>query len=99
MPLADVQIRSLPKSSHRLKLWDGNGLFLLVSPSGAKGWRFKYRFGGKENLLIFGVYPVVSLKDARKRRDEARKLLAEGLDPARERKLRRPAKADDQANT
>lgn len=65
------------------KLADGGGLFLLVNPNGGKWWRLKYRRPdtGKENLLSFGTFPDVSLKQARERRDEARKQLAEGIDP------------------
>jgi len=57
------------------KLTDGGGLFLLVQPSGSKWWRYKYRFAGKRKLLAIGAYPDVSLKDARERHSEARKLL------------------------
>ncbi len=63
------------------KMADGGGMFLLVQPNGGKWWRLKYRFGGKEKLLSFGTYPDVTLADARARRDAARKLLANGVDP------------------
>ncbi len=65
----------------RYKLADGGGLYLEVYPSGAKSWRLKYRFGGVEKRLVFGLYPVVSLKQAREWAHDARKLLAAGLDP------------------
>lgn len=63
------------------KLADEKGLYLLVMPNGAKYWRLKYRFGGKEKVLALGVYPEVSLKEAREKRDEARKLRSNGIDP------------------
>src|SRR5688500_16894586 len=64
------------------KLFDGGGLYLDVRPNGARYWRLKYRFGGRENLLAFGVYPEVSLAEARQRRTEARTLLRAGTDPS-----------------
>lgn len=69
------------------KLSDGHGLHLLVQPNGSKLWRFRYRFGGKENMLTFGPFPEVMLAEARKRRDDARKLLSGGTDPGEQRKL------------
>src|SRR6202035_4260848 len=68
------------------KMSDGEGLFLLITPSGAKYWRLKYFFAGKEKLLALGVYPDVSLADARERRAHARKVLAAGNDPAQTKK-------------
>lgn len=73
------------------KLFDGGGLFLDVRPSGSRYWRLKYRFGGRENLLALGVYPEVSLAEARKGRDGARTLLRQGVDPNAERKATRDA--------
>lgn len=64
------------------KLADGEGLHLLVTPKGKKQWRFRYRFNGKENMLSFGAFPAVSISDARRKRDDARKLIAKGLDPS-----------------
>ena len=61
---------------------DGGGLFLLVTPAGGRLWRLKYRVGGREKLLSFGGYPEVGLKDARERRDQARRQLASGIDPS-----------------
>ncbi len=74
------------------KVFDGGGLFLQVKPDGARYWRMKYRHGGRENLLAFGVYPEVSLSEARRRRDEARALLREGKDPNAVRAAAREAK-------
>ncbi|MCB1909801.1 MAG: DUF4102 domain-containing protein [Rhodocyclaceae bacterium] len=76
MALSDTAIRALKPCEKNLKIADGQGLFLLVTPSGGKWWRLKFRFAGKEKLLSLGTYPEVGLKAARERRDEARKLLA-----------------------
>jgi integrase len=73
------------------KLFDGGGLYLDVRPNGARYWRMKYRHGGRENLLAFGVYPEVSLSEARRRRDEARALLRNGKDPSAEKKAAKDA--------
>ena len=86
MPLTDTAIRAVKTSEKQQKLYDGNGLFLLLPPSGSKIWRFKYRFQGKEKLISFGHYPAVSLKDAREKAAEARKTLGGGKDPSAERK-------------
>lgn len=81
MPLTDIVIRSLTHGEKPIKKADEKGLFLLLQPSGGKLWRFKYRFNGKEKKLGLGRYPDVSLKEARRRRDEARQTLAMGTDP------------------
>lgn len=86
MPLTDAAIRSLTPGDKPMKVADEKGLFLLVSPAGGKSWRLKYRFGGKEGKLGLGRYPDVSLKEARRRRDEARQKLANGIDPSEEKK-------------
>lgn len=75
------------------KLKREQGLFLLVNPNGGKWWRFAYSFGGKEKLLSFGTFPLVALPEARQRRDEARKLVAAGVDPSEHRRNEREAKA------
>ena len=93
MPLNDTAIRNAKAGAKQRKLYDSGGLFLLVSPSGGKWWRFKYRFGGKEKLLSFGTYPQVSLKDARDDRDKAKKLLRNRIDPALERKAVKQAES------
>lgn len=89
MPLTVTTIRNAKPGDKTKKMFDGGGLYLEVAPSGGKWWRFKYRFGGKEKRLSLGVYPDVSLKDARDRRDEARKLLAKGIDPRKTERQRR----------
>lgn len=81
MPLTDNAIKALKPKDKPYKASDEKGLFLLVNPNGSRYWRFKYRFGGKEQLLAIGVYPDVSLKEARNKRDEARKQLQDGTNP------------------
>ena len=86
MPLTDTAIKNAKSQTNQVKLFDGQGLFLLVTPSGGKWWRLKYRLKGKEKLLSLGVYPEISLKEARRRREEARTLIAQGIDPSDQRK-------------
>ncbi len=81
MPLSDAKVRNAKPQAKPYKISDGEGLFLLVTPSGSKYWRLKYHFAGREKLLALGVYPEVSLGDARERRLQARKALAAGNDP------------------
>ena len=81
MPLTDTAIRNARPAERQYKLGDEKGLFLLIHPNGSKYWRLKYRFLGAEKVLALGVYPEVSLKLARDRRDEARAHLADGRDP------------------
>ncbi len=99
MPLTDTAIRNANPADKARKLFDGGGLYLEVAPSGGKWWRLKYRYGGKEKRLSLGVYPDVSLKDARERRDEARKLLANDIDPSEHRQAQKAAKEDRVANS
>ncbi|MBF0141441.1 MAG: integrase arm-type DNA-binding domain-containing protein [Magnetococcales bacterium] len=89
MPLTDTSIKQAKPKEKPFRLSDSGGLYLEVAPSGGKLWRLKFRFGGKEKRLAFGVYPEVSLKQARERRDDARRLLAEGIDPGEHRKITR----------
>ncbi len=99
MNLTDTAIRNTKPCDKAKRLFDSGGLYLEVSPSGGKWWRLKYRFGGKEKRLSLGVYPDVSLKIARERRDEYRKLLANGTDPSEHRQARKAAKEDRAANS
>ena len=99
MPLTDTAIRNAKPSAKPAKLFDERGLFLIVTPTGGKWWRFRYKFDDKEKLLSLGVYPDVGLKDARQRRDEARKLLADGIDPGENRKAMKAVKQDRAANS
>ncbi|HKF95045.1 MAG TPA: integrase arm-type DNA-binding domain-containing protein [Gammaproteobacteria bacterium] len=99
MPLTDRQIQAKAKPADRpFKLFDGHGLFLLVKPNGGRYWRMQYRFGGKARGLAFGIYPEVSLHEARNKQADARKLLRNGIDPSvakRELKLRAKRQAAD----
>ena len=81
--LTDVAIRSAKPREKAYKLSDSGGLYLEVSRSGGKLWRWKYRFAGREKRLAFGAYPDVPLKAARDKRDAARQQLAAGIDPGR----------------
>lgn len=114
MPLTDTAIRNAKPAATQRKLADEKGLFLLVHPNGSKYWRFKYRFEGKEKLLALGVYPDIPLasrfkknekgdpieiKGARKLRDEARELLAQGIDPGASRKAHKAVKQGQAANS
>jgi len=99
MALTDTAIRNAKPGTKPAKLFDGRGLFLIVTPGGGKWWRFRYKFDGREKLLSLGVYPDVALKDARERRNTARKLLAEGIDPGENRKAQKATKQDRAANS
>ncbi|MGF6664062.1 integrase [Paraburkholderia atlantica] len=99
MALTDLKIRNAKPTDKQQKLFDERGLYLLVTPAGGKWWRLKYRFGGKEKSLSMGVFPEVTLKEARESRDAARKLLANGKDPSVERKLARDGAAERAANS
>lgn len=85
MALTDTSIRNAKPRDKAYKLYDEKGLFLQVTPSGGKWWRFKYRIGEKEKLLSLGTYPEISLVQARQKRDDAKKLLADDKDPSLER--------------
>ncbi len=99
MSLSDVAVRSAKPAAKQFKLFDDGGLFLIVRPSGGKLWRFKYRHAGKEQQLSLGSYPDVGLKEARARRDEARKVVSRGANPAFEKKRAAAAAAISAANT
>ncbi|AUV08206.1 integrase [Enterobacter hormaechei subsp. steigerwaltii] len=81
MSLTDIKAKNAKPLEKEYKLTDGFGMFLRVTPKGSKYWQMAYRFEGKQKLFSIGVYPAVSLSDARQRRDEARRLLAQGIDP------------------
>lgn len=86
MPLNDMQIRRAKPEAKVYTLGDGQGLSLLIEPNGSKSWRFRYRYAGKPKMISLGVYPTITLADARSRRDDARKLVAEGKNPSEVRK-------------
>lgn len=98
MPLTDVEIRNAKPRERPYKLGDSLGLFLLVKPTGGKLWRVKYRIHGREKALAIGIYPTVGLAEARRRRDDARQKVSDGMDPSIE-KRRDKVRAQMQAAT
>lgn len=99
MALTDVQIRTAKPSEKPYKLSDSGGLYLEVAPSGGKWWRYKYRFDKKEKRLSLGTYPDTGLKEARGKHQEARRLLAEGIDPSERRKAEKSSREGSVANS
>lgn len=94
-PLTDRKIQGAKPQDKIFKLADGGGLYLEITPNGGKWWRLKYRHGGKEKRISLGVYPEVSLKEARDRREVARRLIAEGVDPSQARQSHKAHAAAD----
>ncbi len=86
MPLTIVAIRGAKPKSKPVRLYDSGGLYLEITSAGGRWWRFAYRFAGKRRLMSLGVYPTITLAEARERRDAARKMLACGDDPSAKRK-------------
>ncbi|MBA0167129.1 integrase arm-type DNA-binding domain-containing protein [Pectobacterium sp. CFBP8739] len=99
MPLNARQIETAKPQDKEYKLTDGAGLYLLIKPNGAKYWRLKYRVAGKEKKLSIGVYPDISLAEARLKREEARKIVASGGDPSEQKQVERQAKKINIDNT
>lgn len=99
MPLTNLQVQQTKASAKKAKLWDGGGLYLEIPPSGNKRWRLKYRFEGKEKLISLGVYPEVSLKQARARREDAKQLLEQGINPSDQRRAPIPPAESSDANS
>lgn len=99
MPLSDTTIRDAKPGEKPKKKFDGGGLYIEIAPSGGKWWRLKYRFEGREKRISLGVYPDVSLARARDLRHEARKLLANDIDPSENRKAQKLAKGERIANS
>lgn len=83
--LTDLFLRTL-KNPDKRKYSDGEGLYIFIQPSGSKLWQMTYRYEGKQKVLSFGPYPLISLKEARDKRDKAKKLLLEGKDPSKQKK-------------
>ena len=92
--LTESKVRLAKPIGRPYKLFDERGLFMLVTPAGGRLWRLRYRMFGREKLLALGAYPDVPLRRARERRDEARKLIADGIDPNARRKAERGALAE-----
>ena len=99
MALTSTAIRAAKPGDRIRRMYDAGGLYLEIAPSGGKWWRLKYRFGGKEKRLALGVFSDVSLKDARDRRDDARKLLANGIDPSEHRRATKAAGVERASNS
>lgn len=95
MKLTDLAVRNAKPGPKIIRMADGLGLSLEITPTGTKHWRFRYRFNGTANMLALGPYPLVSLKEARERRDETRRLLDQGVDPAQARKAAKEGEAED----
>src|SRR5436190_15968652 len=91
MALTDTRIRNAKPSVKAYKLSDGGGMYLLVTPDGARYWRLDYRFARKRRTLALGVYPIVTLSSARTRREEARALLLQDIDPSAAKKATKRA--------
>lgn len=89
--LGDTRIRVTKPADRPFKLTDSGGLFVLINPNGSKLWRLAYRFGGKQKSLSIGSYPTVTLKEAREKREQAKRLLASGVDPSLQRRIEKQA--------
>jgi len=99
MPLTDIAVRKAKPADRPIKLSDGGGMYLLVKPDGARYWRMDYRWNGRRGTLAFGVYPTVTLAEARDARSTAKKQLAAGIDPAAQKKLNRLTSETANRNT
>lgn len=99
MPLKDINCRNAKPQDKAYRLYDDQGLYLEVQPNGGRYWRLKYRFLGKEKRLALGVYPEVGLQEARKKRDEARSMLADGLDPSLQKRMAKAVSRLDHEHT
>ncbi|MDQ6923661.1 MAG: integrase arm-type DNA-binding domain-containing protein, partial [Pseudomonadota bacterium] len=99
MPLTAKTIDNAKPRATPTRLWDAGGLYVEISPSGGKWWRWKYRFEGKEKRVSFGTYDDVSIRAARDKRDEARKLLKDGIDPSVQRQTEKHQKQQAAANS
>lgn len=99
MPLSDTKIRNLKPKVKPYKVSDFEGLYLLVTPSGSKLWNLKFRFHNREKKLSLGAYPAISLSDARKLKENARALLAQGIDPSEAKQVAKRARQEAQSNT
>lgn len=96
MALTDAKIRAAKPDEKPYKLADTGNMFLLVHPNGSRYWRLRYRFQGKEKTLALGVYPKISLSEAREKRDVARKLIAESIDPCEHKRVKKSVPDNEQ---
>lgn len=99
MPITDAAVRTAKPGEKPQKLTDGKGLYLYIAPTGGKLWRYDYAFNGKRKTLALGPYPAITLADARERREVARKLLANGIDPGTVKKAQKAARLERAANS
>ncbi|WAT07381.1 tyrosine-type recombinase/integrase [Rouxiella badensis] len=99
MALTDVKVRSAKPTDKPYKLTDGEGMHLMVHPNGSKYWRLQYRFDGKQKMLALGIYPEISLSEARQRRDEAKRQVANAIDPSEQKKIEKQARKATVENT
>lgn len=101
MPLTDTQLRQSKPKAKPFKLSDGGGLYIQIQPKGAKYWRLAYRYAEKQKTLALGIYPEITLADARRKRDEAKKYLAKGIDPSNlmSKKVRKRAEVENLENS
>src|SRR5665213_2141588 len=99
MSVSDIALRKAKPREKSYKISDGGGLFLRINPNGSKLWRMKYRVTGREKLLSFGAYPIISLVEASRMRDDAKRSLTRGTDPALKRKQEKLATANAANNT
>ena len=99
MPLTDTAIKNAKSTDKPYKMQDEKGMYLLVNPNGSKYFRYNYRFSGKRKTLALGTYPVTSLKEAREKRDTAKKQIDGGIDPGENRKAVKSSKAESAANS
>jgi len=88
--LTDTAIKAVKSTDKPFKVSDGNGLYLLVRPNGTKSFIYRYRFGGKSNTISLGIYPTTTLKEARQKRDDAKKLVSNGTDLSTQNKIQNP---------
>jgi len=98
-PLSDLQVRNAKPKEKQVTLFDGGGLYLLITPTGGKLWRLKYSLFGKEKLLALGTYPEISPADARQRREDARKQVANGIDPGEVKKAQKASFGEGDENS
>ena len=94
MKLTGTKVAEAKPTDRERKLSDGGGLYLLVKPNGTKAWRYKYRFNGRELTLAIGLFPEITLKQARQRHQSAREMLANGIDPNQDKRNRKHAALD-----
>jgi hypothetical protein len=98
-PLSDIQVKNVKPREIEYKLMDGYGLFLLVTPTNGKLWRLDYRINNKRKTIALGAYPAITLADARQRREDAKKRLANGIDPGEMKKALKSTDKELTANT